>query len=79
MQKTKDVSVNHSKSLWNYTLSPGWTNDEVFILKLALQKFGIGRWKQIIQSECLPGKSVGQIYLQTQRIMGQQSLGSTLS
>jgi len=64
-----------SKSLWNNTLSPGWSIEEVFILKLALQKFGVGRWKRIIESECLPGKSIGQIYLQTQRIMGQQSLG----
>jgi hypothetical protein len=74
MKKTK-ISHVGSKSLWNYTLSPGWTKEEVNILKLALQRFGIGRWKKIIQSDCLPGKAIGQIYLQTQRIIGQQSLG----
>lgn len=73
--KPARMAPNESKSLWNYTLSPGWTDDEVFILKLALQKFGIGQWKKITASECLPGKSIGQIHLQTQRIMGQQSLG----
>jgi hypothetical protein len=74
MKKTK-INHNESVSLWNYTLSPGWSRAEVEVLKLALQKFGIGKWSRIIRSECLPGKSIGQIYLQTQRIMGQQSLG----
>jgi len=40
-----------------------------------LQKFGIGKWKKIMESKCLPGKSIGQIYMQTQRLIGQQSLG----
>jgi len=40
------------------------------VLKLALQKFGIGKWRKIIESECLPGKHIGQIYMQTQRLMG---------
>ena len=74
MPKTK-IKHNESVSLWNYTLSPGWSRAEVEVLKLALQKFGIGKWASIIKSKCLPGKSIGQIYLQTQRIMGQQSLG----
>ena len=74
MKKTK-INHNESVSLWNYTLSPGWSRAEVEVLKLALQKFGIGKWARIIRSQCLPGKSIGQIYLQTQRIMGQQSLG----
>ena len=69
------IKHNQSKSLWNYTLSPGWTPEEVEVLKKALQKFGIGQWKKIIDAECLPKKSIGQIYLQTQRLMGQQSLG----
>ncbi len=72
---TKKIQHNQSKSLWNYTLSPGWKPDEVRVLKLALQKFGIGRWKKIIKSNCIPGKSIGQIYMQTQRLVGQQSLG----
>ena len=29
----------------------------------------------IHRSKCLPGKSIGQIYMQTQRLIGQQSLG----
>lgn len=74
MKKAK-INHNESASLWNYTLSPGWSRAEVEVLKLALQKFGIGKWARIIRSECLPGKSIGQIYLQTQRIMGVQSLG----
>lgn len=74
MAKEK-ISNGDSKSLWNFSLSPGWTVAEVSILKLALQKFGIGKWKSIIKSGCLPKKSIGQIYLQTQKLIGQQSLG----
>ncbi|CAD8155447.1 unnamed protein product [Paramecium octaurelia] len=74
-KRKKHGAHNESKSLWNYTLSPGWSQEEVKILKLALQKFGIGKWRSIVQSECLPDKSIGQIYIQTQRMLGQQSLG----
>lgn len=45
------------------------------ILKLALQKFGVGKWRKIVNSKCLAKKSIGQIYMQTQRLLGQQSLG----
>lgn len=72
---SKKIEHHQSKSLWNYTLSPGWKPQEVAILKLALQKFGVGKWKKIVSSKCLPGKSIGQIYMQTQRLLGQQSLG----
>lgn len=72
---SKKIEHHQSKSLWNYTLSPGWKTEEVHVLRLALQKFGIGKWKKILESKCLPGKSIGQIYMQTQRLMGQQSLG----
>ncbi|CDW84997.1 UNKNOWN [Stylonychia lemnae] len=63
-----------SKSLHNYTLSPGWTREEVDILKIALMKFGIGKWKKIQKSGCLPSKTISQMNLQTQRVLGQQSL-----
>jgi hypothetical protein len=62
-----------SKSLWNYTLSPGWREEEISVLRLALMKFGVGRWNRI--REFLPGKTVAQLNLQTQRLFGQQSLG----
>ena len=66
--------LTDSKSLWNYTLSPGWTLEEVEVLKVALMKFGIGKWKRIKRSNCLPGKTIAQMNLQTQRLLGQQSL-----
>ena len=71
----KKIDHQQSKSLWNYTLSPGWKPEEVNVLRLALGKFGIGKWRRILDSKCLPGKSIGQIYMQTQRLVGQQSLG----
>ncbi|KRX04843.1 hypothetical protein PPERSA_06477 [Pseudocohnilembus persalinus] len=74
-KKWDKVNLNSSASLWNYTLSPGWSHEEVNVLKNALNIFGIGKWRQIIDSNCLPGKQIGQIYMQTQRLIGQQSLG----
>ncbi|KAJ1661727.1 hypothetical protein IW140_006323 [Coemansia sp. RSA 1813] len=67
------VRSNDSASLWNCTLSPGWTQEEVQILRQALLRFGIGNWMKIIESECLPGKTIAQMNLQTQRMLGQQS------
>jgi hypothetical protein len=46
----------------------------VEVLKLALMKFGIGKWTRIEKSKVLPTKSIQQCYLQTQRLLGQQSL-----
>lgn len=37
-------------------------------------KFGVGRWRAIEKSECLSTKTIGQMYLQAQRLVGQQSL-----
>lgn len=64
----------NSESLKNATLAPGWRTDEVEVLKAALMRFGIGRWKKIMQSGCLPGKTPSQLSSQTQRLLGQQSL-----
>jgi hypothetical protein len=51
----------------------------VLALKLALEKFGIGRWVQIVDSGVLPGKLIQQLNGQTQRLLGQQSLaGATV-
>lgn len=41
--------IADSKSLHNYTLSPGWTISEIEILKTCLMKFGIGKWKKILK------------------------------
>jgi len=60
-------------SLWNVSLSPGWTEEDVKILRLALMKMGVGNWTAIMESGCLPGKTVAQLNNQTQRMLGQQS------
>ncbi|OLY82912.1 hypothetical protein AYI68_g2961 [Smittium mucronatum] len=65
--------TNDSASLWNCTLSPGWTAEEVEVLRKALMKFGIGNWTKIIEAEVLVGKTIAQMNLQTQRMLGQQS------
>ncbi|KAJ1656605.1 hypothetical protein IWQ61_003850 [Dispira simplex] len=36
-------------------------------------RFGIGNWAKIIDSQCLIGKTIAQMNLQTQRMLGQQS------
>ncbi|KAJ2760176.1 hypothetical protein IWQ56_005551, partial [Coemansia nantahalensis] len=47
--------------------------DEVQVLRKALMRFGVGNWMKIIESECLLGKTIAQMNLQTQRMLGQQS------
>lgn len=69
--------IGDAASLWNFSPSPGWTKDEVLVLKAALAKFGIGRWVQIMDSGLLPGKLIQQLNGQTQRLLGQQSLAGT--
>ncbi|KAI9229590.1 MAG: DNA polymerase alpha/epsilon subunit B-domain-containing protein [Piptocephalis tieghemiana] len=64
---------NDSFSLWNYTLSPGWTEWESEVLRKAFIRFGIGNWMAITASGALPGKTVAQMNLQLQRMLGQQS------
>merc|ERR1712130_1051786 len=60
------------KSLWNYTLSPGWSVFDAHILRLAIMKYGCGAWRQI--GRHFPLKGCGQLNLQTQRLFGQQAL-----
>ena len=43
----KVQNVGQSRSLWNFALSPGWDPKEAEILKIALMKYGIGRWVTI--------------------------------
>ena len=76
MSATISGAKAHSKSLYNVSIAPGWTQEEVEILRLALQKFGIGKWCALEKSQCLPSKTIQQMYLQTQRMLGQQSLAA---
>jgi hypothetical protein len=47
--------------------------EEVQVFRLCLMKFGLGRWAAIVESGALPGKTVGQMNNQMQRMIGQQS------
>ncbi|KAI9304214.1 hypothetical protein BJ944DRAFT_164005 [Cunninghamella echinulata] len=67
------IRSNDSASLWNVTLSPGWTEDESEILRRCIIRFGVGNWAKIIDSGLLPGKTNAQMNLQLQRLLGQQS------
>ncbi|KAJ3404036.1 hypothetical protein HDU80_003381 [Chytriomyces hyalinus] len=66
--------LNDSPSLWNTSLNQGWTKAEEDILCSAILRYGVGNWRAILDSGCLPGKNPSQMYLQTQRILGQQSI-----
>eukprot|EP00924_Labyrinthula_sp_SR-Ha-C_P003091 snap_masked-scaffold_50-processed-gene-1.58-mRNA-1 protein AED:0.08 eAED:0.08 QI:0/-1/0/1/-1/1/1/0/226 len=68
-QHTKD-----SKSLWNFTLAPGWTEKEAQLFRLLLIVYGFGKWTDILQSGYLVGKTVAQMSNQAQRLVGQQSV-----
>lgn len=65
-------NANDSKSLWNYTLSPGWSEFDAHILRLAVMRYGCGAWREI--NKHFPLKTCGQLNLQTQRLFGQQAL-----
>lgn len=52
----------------------GWTEEEADVFRRALQRFGVGQWKDIIDSGCLPGKTNAQMNIQLQRMLGQQSV-----
>ncbi|CEP18046.1 hypothetical protein [Parasitella parasitica] len=67
------IRPNDSPSLWNMTLSPGWTSEESEALRLAVMKFGIGNWSKIRDSQVLPYKTNAQLNSQLQRLLGQQS------
>lgn len=72
----KYVLTTHSKSLFNFSQSPGWTAEENRVLKEAIMFYGIGGWTKFMQLGLLPGgKMPTQITIQVQRILGQQSLG----
>jgi len=75
MSRQKFVRSADSKSLWNCTLSPGWSKEENEILRAAIMKYGLGAWTAILKAKVLPGKTAAQLNLQTQRMLGQQSLG----
>ena len=74
MTGANTVHSADSKSLWNYTLSPGWTPQEIEVFIAALKKYGVGRWTTITKNRFLPGKTVAQMYNQCQRLLGQQSV-----
>eukprot|EP01084_Bolivina_argentea_P161834 281674_1 len=65
-------NANDSKSLWNYTLSPGWGSFDCHILRLAIMRHGCGAWRSI--GRHFPLKNCNQLNLQTQRLFGQQAL-----
>lgn len=70
------ILSSHSKSLYNITQAPGWSEDETDALKLAIKLYGVGCWNKIMHSGILPGKTTTQMYMQTQRLLGQQSIGA---
>eukprot|EP01084_Bolivina_argentea_P033812 62512_1 len=70
--RSKLQNTNDSKSLWNYTLSPGWSSFDAHILRLAIIKYGCGAWRNI--GRHFPLKNCTQLNLQTQRLFGQQAL-----
>ncbi|KNC49009.1 uncharacterized protein AMSG_04752 [Thecamonas trahens ATCC 50062] len=73
MDASRFVKSAESRSLWNYTLSPGWTDAEVDILTKCMMKYGVGNWSLYKKLGVLPGKTTAQLNTQTQRLLGQQS------
>lgn len=74
LQEFRGPKLGDAASLWNFAPAPGWTDEEVTVLKLCLMKYGVGCWQAIQRSGLLPGKLVQQLVGQAQRLLGQQSL-----
>ncbi|KAL9654900.1 hypothetical protein ABK040_008690 [Willaertia magna] len=68
------TSTVQSKSLYNFSGAPGWSEQENRILRYGIMKFGVGSWSTIKRAGILPGKNFAQLYIQTQRMLGVQSL-----
>lgn len=66
------MSANASASMWNYSLSVGFSEEEGKLLRLALIRYGCGAWASIIRH--FPFKKTTQLNMQTQKMFGQQSL-----
>lgn len=62
-----------SESLSNASISPGWTEKEIEILRKAILKFGLGNWRELFEGGYLPGKTISQLNNQVRRMLGQQS------
>ena len=73
MLASRFVKSAESRSLWNYTLSPGWSEEEVDILTKCMMKHGVGNWSLYKKLGVLPGKTTAQLNTQTQRLLGQQA------
>ena len=42
-EKYNELNVHESGSVWNYSLSPGWTHQEVEVLSILLKYYGVGK------------------------------------
>ena len=63
MSKRNIVFTGDSPSLWNVALSPGWSKEEIEILRMAIMKFGVGKLANITKCGCLPGNIIIHRYL----------------
>ena len=52
----------------------GWYEIERIILKQCIARFGVGRYAPIHSGNFLPNRSTQQLYTQTQRLIGKQSI-----
>jgi hypothetical protein len=57
----------------------GWTNQEAETFRRAVIKFGVGNWRDIVDSGCLKGKTNAQMNMLLQRMLGQQSIAGLFS
>ena len=55
------------------TRSSGWTNAEEEQLRKLVQRYGVGSWKVILQTNLLPGKTVSQMVKKFSNIVGRQA------
>ncbi len=44
------------------------------MLKLLIQRFGVGKWGRILECNYLPGKTISQLVNETIKLIGQKQI-----
>ena len=63
-----------SQSLWNCSIAPGWSKPEEDLFEKAVMKFGVGKWKRLVESGLFKSENIRRLQSKLCRLLGQQTL-----
>ena len=59
-----------SQSLWNCSIAPGWSKPEEDLLEKAVMKFGVGKWKRLVESGLFKSENIRRLQSKLCRLFG---------